>query len=517
VSKKEKATADGITDHKRHDNCQQMAVVGAQRQLKSKASSAVGTNLSDIDSSSFGEGGGLLWGTYDEEASAKSFQDAVQAWRDSGKKPAVQMVTSTCEVQAGVAEVVSKTQLEGYDVLLNDRSSGLNYMERMLLKKMRSNTPLTQLHMAAQNSTELDISEEKINDETIINNSLVVGGYVFDGNSDDGISVTDCHIENDLIVTEVSDSELFGLEDNVPTVEAIVDEASDDSEIVGEEAVCPPVVAMVDTVPADASDLKTKNKQENITEPSERKPIGQSSKNSQPTKIVTRQTKSRSKKRSQEQMSKRREPRASMPQAEIVNPVPVAWSQNRPYSGLGGFFLAAVKDHEAQDSGKKGTAENTAVNECDINFPLLTKAMTWNPLTSFVDGSNFDALVDITHIVDPSQFQSDSDSDDGDESVPVYMRPSSVLRYTDLNETGNEDNEEDTKALETLALELQSFSCSRAEQNENSPVISVSDSDRSNPSIDSPGKVSVVRQLDIDTLMDDFEEMENKIMQGHEC
>ena len=485
-----------------------------QKQLKS--SCAVGTTSSDTSSS--GGGGGLLWGNYDEEASTKSFQDAVQAWRDNGKKPTMQTVTSTCEVQAGVAELVSKTRVKGYDVLLNGGSSGLNYMEQMLLRKMRSNTPPIQLAVQTpMTPTEWETSQDEVDGEATIE-SQVVGGYAFDINSGDDISVTGHHMEEELIVTEVSDSELVGLEDSIPAVEAIVDEVSDDSEIIDEEAVCPPVVPTVDNVSADTPDLKRENKQENIMEPSDGKPSSQSSRNSLQTKIVTRQTKSRRKKRSQARVSKKAEPTDSKQQTGIVNPVPMAWSQSRPYSGLGGFFLAAV-NNEALEPEKNRTTDNTTLSKSDINFPLLTTTTTWKPLTSLVDGPDWGGLVDITHIVDPAQFRRDSDSDEDDESLPVYMRPSSVLQNRDLNEASHEDNEEDMKTLEDLALELQSLS--RVEQKQNSPVLSVSDSDRSiqmdddSVSVDSPGQT--VRRLDIDTLMDDFEEMESKIMQGHEC
>lgn len=517
-----------------------LVVLSTQRHPRSSAAVAT-TSSESTKSPSTGGYGGLLWGNYDEEVSAKSFQEAIQAWRDSGKETTGSVAGTTTpgktsrEVQVGVAlgGLVGMTQLKSCDGILNERSSSLNYMEQMLLRKMRTNTP--PVPQATAMLSECDRSLDGL-DVDAAHGSQITGGYLFDVSSVDELppfshGIRHC-LEEELIVTEVSDSELVELDGTRPSSEAIIDEGSNDSSGADQEEtvpVDPSVLTIENSLSADSRNLTDENTSENHNEGSVEKSTGQSSKKSGKRKTVSRQTKSRGKKRDRVEENERAEASERKQQTGIAGSVPVPWTHSRPYSGLGGFFLAAVDGDELEgdelEAGKNSASDDATVESADASL-LFTSATMWNPLASQVDASSEGSCVDITNHVNPVlsevslQGNSDSGDDNDDESLPVYLRPSSVLQNVGLDEINHEEDEEDMKTLDDLALELQSLS--RLEEQDQRPsVVSMSDSeatdkmDEDSVLVDSPGQLA--RHLDIDTLMDDFEEMESKIMQGHEC
>ncbi|XP_066478698.1 zinc finger B-box domain-containing protein 1 [Tiliqua scincoides] len=110
-------------------------------------------------------GGSLLQGTFDEEESAKSFQEAVNQWRSGSPSqkskeerscPLGSENTDTCEVQT--SPPITKKSID-----FEFKEDSLKYMERLLLKKHRR-TPIDKLPDAVIES-ELNLEKPFINED----------------------------------------------------------------------------------------------------------------------------------------------------------------------------------------------------------------------------------------------------------------------------------------------------------------------------------------------------------------
>ncbi|XP_061493225.1 zinc finger B-box domain-containing protein 1 isoform X2 [Rhineura floridana] len=91
-------------------------------------------------------GGSLLRGAFDEEISAKSFQDALNQWR-SGNFSQKSKEECSCQVgseNTGTCQVQTSPPVVKKPVEIEFKEDGLNYMERLLIKKHRR-TPVDKL------------------------------------------------------------------------------------------------------------------------------------------------------------------------------------------------------------------------------------------------------------------------------------------------------------------------------------------------------------------------------------
>lgn len=477
-------------------------------------------------------GGGLLWGTYDEEASAKSFQDAVQAWRNLGEKTTDQTVESSTsltvssEVQAGLADL---TYNKGYDSLLREGSSSLNYMEQMLLRKMRTDANFLSCLPVSETVTEDDdlVSEHMVE---ITGGNQFTGGYLLDSFPDDRLPTSHniMHgVDEEFVVTDVSDLDLITVEDSMPVANIVVEEVSDEgSETTHEDSVSvcsyPAAELKQNMIATDCHDFADSETQENDKESSGGKSSKCSSRKVSRQKNVARQTKSAGKKREKALENKQESENVNLEQDRSNRRVHLAWSNSRPYRGLDGFFLAAVDKHE-EAVERNNSLGKTKTEQSDGDLLIFATSTTWNPIASQVDTASEYGVADhfdaVNPIVSNDTYHCDSESDD-DESLPLYMRPSSVIQNVELRDNVDTDNEDDMKTLEDLTVELQSLSRLGEQDRTKSQQLALADeqtviTDNNDVGVDSLSETA--RRLDINLLMDDFEEMERKIMEGHEC
>ncbi|XP_005525173.1 PREDICTED: zinc finger B-box domain-containing protein 1 [Pseudopodoces humilis] len=88
---------------------------------------------------------GLLWsGAFDEEASAKSFQEALLQWRKDQSDPGGELCASGVPSEpVGICEVQTNVTALKEPIHVEFQKDGLSYMEKLLLKKYRR-TPVDQ-------------------------------------------------------------------------------------------------------------------------------------------------------------------------------------------------------------------------------------------------------------------------------------------------------------------------------------------------------------------------------------
>ncbi|XP_060130199.1 zinc finger B-box domain-containing protein 1 [Zootoca vivipara] len=130
-------------------------------------------------------GGSLLHGVFDEEESAKSFQEALNQWRSRNQSPKSKEErscqvgpesTGSCQVQT--SPPVAKKALE-----IEFKEDGLKYMERLLIKKHRR-TPVDKLPDSII-AEELKLEKPQINEH----DDTWLGGEEEDEDEDDDIAV----------------------------------------------------------------------------------------------------------------------------------------------------------------------------------------------------------------------------------------------------------------------------------------------------------------------------------------
>ncbi|XP_074448615.1 zinc finger B-box domain-containing protein 1 isoform X1 [Larus michahellis] len=91
------------------------------------------------------DGGLLLNGTFNEEESAKSFQEALLQWRKGNRDHREQLHSSeVLSESVGICEVQTDLTVMKEPVQIEFKNDGLSYMEKLLLKKYRR-TPVDQI------------------------------------------------------------------------------------------------------------------------------------------------------------------------------------------------------------------------------------------------------------------------------------------------------------------------------------------------------------------------------------
>ncbi|XP_027662502.2 zinc finger B-box domain-containing protein 1 isoform X2 [Falco cherrug] len=111
--------------------CELCEIKGMQLELSSES------NCTDLE---IQDKGLLLNGTFNEEESAKSFQEALLQWREGEQLCASEVLSESvgiCEVQANLTVMKEPIQIEF-------KKDGLSYMEKLLLKKYRR-TPVDRI------------------------------------------------------------------------------------------------------------------------------------------------------------------------------------------------------------------------------------------------------------------------------------------------------------------------------------------------------------------------------------
>ncbi|KAM4769455.1 zinc finger B-box domain-containing protein 1 isoform 2-T3 [Cyanocitta cristata] len=87
----------------------------------------------------------LLSGAFDEEASAKSFQEALLQWRKAKSDPGEQLCASDVPSEpVGICEVQTNVTVGKEPIHVEFQKEGLSYLEKLLLKKYRR-TPADQI------------------------------------------------------------------------------------------------------------------------------------------------------------------------------------------------------------------------------------------------------------------------------------------------------------------------------------------------------------------------------------
>eukprot|EP00118_Oscarella_pearsei_P026230 m.309652 g.309652 ORF g.309652 m.309652 type:complete len:581 (+) comp47190_c0_seq1:76-1818(+) len=408
-----------------------------------------------------GHGGLLLQGTYNESASAQSFAEALQAWRQGGKGTETQstavtsppgVVTSNCETQAGF-DFMSASDMSLASALETATAGGISYMEKLLLKRMKSNPDLLsqpvgpsspQLEENPQMREALTLSDFDEMEDELARVFAAEQQGIFTG-------VSQCEKRTDLVVQEVSDSELE--RSTEMCAECIVEEVDESEEDAETELTVPMALEEVLT--------EVKKKVKPCVRPPSRKVKPKLS---------------------------RRKARSSKKLSSEMWAMPV-----QPYVGLNKFFLAGSEEDSQLDSERQKSEETLEATSSGSS--LFSPGKMWNPHQSVVGLSE-----------DKSTSHCDSDSDgDSDERMPVYMRPSSVLQNvpTDGCFGCEDDGEEDREALENLAMELRSMS-----------RLEVGDEEFVSMPIVADAAVASKFLLDPDVFMRDFEELENKLASG---
>uniref|UniRef100_A0A8C0H3W6 B box-type domain-containing protein n=1 Tax=Chelonoidis abingdonii TaxID=106734 RepID=A0A8C0H3W6_CHEAB len=83
-------------------------------------------------------GGLLLYGTFDEEESAESFQEALTQWRNGNNEHKKEQNCDEAQQESmGVCEVQTHLTILRKPVKIEFREESLNYMEKLWLKKHR--------------------------------------------------------------------------------------------------------------------------------------------------------------------------------------------------------------------------------------------------------------------------------------------------------------------------------------------------------------------------------------------